>query len=64
MSAVPARIREPAGSGPLAEWAEIEQAAPALAATMRRYLRQAATFLRRAAWTSLTPRCGSWPGGS
>ncbi len=45
MSAVPARNREPAGSGPLAEWAETGQAAPMLAATMRRYLRQAATFL-------------------
>jgi site-specific recombinase XerD len=45
MSAVPVRDREPAGSGPLAEWAQIEQAAPLLAATMRRYLRQAATFL-------------------
>jgi site-specific recombinase XerD len=45
VSAVPARNREPAGSGPLAEWAEIGQAAPVLAATMRRYLAQAATFL-------------------
>jgi site-specific recombinase XerD len=41
----PARRQQLAGSGPLAEWAEIGQAAPVLAATMCRCLRQAATFL-------------------
>jgi site-specific recombinase XerD len=49
MSAVPARApardREPAGSRSAAEWAQIQQAAPQLAVTMRRYLAQAATFL-------------------
>src|SRR6516225_3509228 len=49
MSAVPARARgadrAAAGTVAAAEWAQIERAAPALAATMRRYLAQAATFL-------------------
>ncbi len=45
MTAVPARDREPAGTRAAAEWTQIEQAAPQLAATMRRYLAQARTFL-------------------
>ena len=45
MSALPAPSREPAGSRPAAEWAQIAAAAPQLAATMRRYLGQLGTFL-------------------
>jgi integrase len=45
VSALPAGDREPAGSRPAAEWAQITPAAPQLAATMRRYLGQLATFL-------------------
>ena len=45
MSALPAPAREPAGSHAAAEWAQIGQAAPHLAATMRRYLTQVAVFL-------------------
>jgi site-specific recombinase XerD len=49
MSALPARAgdagRPAAGAHAAAEWAQIGQAAPELAATMRRYLAQAATFL-------------------
>jgi site-specific recombinase XerD len=45
MSALPALSREPAGSHAAAEWAQIGQAAPQLAATMRRYLTQIAAFL-------------------
>ena len=45
MSALPAPDREPAGSRSAAEWAQITPAAPQLAATMRRYLGQLATFL-------------------
>jgi site-specific recombinase XerD len=45
MSALPAPSREPAGSHAAAEWAQIGQAAPQLAATMRRYLTQTAAFL-------------------
>ncbi|MGN6176562.1 MAG: tyrosine-type recombinase/integrase [Streptosporangiaceae bacterium] len=49
MSALPARAggerRPTAGAHAAAEWAQIEQAAPGLAVTMRRYLAQAATFL-------------------
>ena len=49
MSAATARIvagdRAPAGTHAAAEWEQIEQVAPELAVTMRRYLAQAATFL-------------------
>jgi hypothetical protein len=49
MSAIPARAggagRAPAGTHAAVEWTQIGQAAPELAATMRRYLTQAATFL-------------------
>jgi site-specific recombinase XerD len=45
VSALPAPGRDPAGSGPAAEWAQIAPAAPQLAATMRRYLSQLGTFL-------------------
>ena len=45
MSALPAPDRDLAASGPAAEWAQITPAAPQLAATMRRYLSQLATFL-------------------
>ena len=49
MGASPARVRgadrAPAGTLAVAEWEQIERAAPALAVTMRRYLAQAATFL-------------------
>jgi site-specific recombinase XerD len=45
VSALPAPAREPAGSHAAAEWAQIGQAAPQLAATMRRYLTQVAAFL-------------------
>jgi len=45
VSALPAPGREPAGSHAAAEWAQIEQAAPQLAATMGRYLTQVAAFL-------------------
>ena len=45
MSALPAPGREPAGSHAAAEWTQIEQAAPQLAATMGRYLTQVAAFL-------------------
>ena len=45
MTALPAPGREPAGSRPAAEWAQIAPAAPQLAATMRRYLGQLGTFL-------------------
>ena len=44
MSALPAS-REPAGSHAAAEWAQIAEAAPQVAATMRRYLTQVAAFL-------------------
>jgi hypothetical protein len=53
------------GAGPLAEWAEIGQAAPALAATMRRYLREAATFLApRSVDVADAALPAAWPGGS
>jgi site-specific recombinase XerD len=45
VSGLPVRDREPAGSRSAAEWAQIAPAAPQLAATMRRYLGQLATFL-------------------
>jgi site-specific recombinase XerD len=45
VSALPAPSREPAGSHAAAEWAQIGEAAPQLAATMRRYLTQIAAFL-------------------
>jgi site-specific recombinase XerD len=45
MSALPAPVRGPAGSHAAAEWDHIGQAAPQLAATMRRYLTQIAAFL-------------------
>jgi len=45
VSALPAPAREPAGSHAAAEWAQIQHAAPQLAATMRRYLTQVAAFL-------------------
>jgi site-specific recombinase XerD len=45
MSALPASVREPAGSHAAAEWDHIGQTAPQLAATMRRYLTQVAAFL-------------------
>lgn len=44
MSAVPATSQQ-AGCHANAEWAELEIAAPRVAATMRRYLRQLGTFL-------------------
>jgi site-specific recombinase XerD len=45
VSALPAPAREPAGSHAAAEWAQIAETAPQLAATMRRYLTQIAAFL-------------------
>jgi site-specific recombinase XerD len=45
VSAVPAPERQQAGWQAAAEWAQIEAAAPAVAAVMRRYLRQLGTFL-------------------
>jgi site-specific recombinase XerD len=45
VSAVAAADREPAGSHAAAEWALIQDAAPQLAATMRRYLSRIAAFL-------------------
>jgi site-specific recombinase XerD len=45
MSAVAASPADPQRSQPEIEWSEIAVAAPQLAETMRRYLRQAATFL-------------------
>ena len=45
MSALPARERPPRGWQAGAEWAQIEAAAPRVAAVMRRYLRQLGTFL-------------------
>jgi len=45
MSTAAAPIPEPAGSQATAEWVEIETVAPQVAATMRRYLGQVATFL-------------------
>ncbi len=45
MSAVPARVRQPAGMHADADWAQIEAAAPRVAAVMRRYLRQLGTIL-------------------
>jgi site-specific recombinase XerD len=45
VSALPDPAREPAGSHAAAEWAQITEAAPQLAATMRRYLTQVAAFL-------------------
>jgi site-specific recombinase XerD len=45
VSALPAPAREPAGSHAATEWAQIAEAAPQLAATMRRYLTQIAAFL-------------------
>jgi site-specific recombinase XerD len=45
MSALPAPVREPTGSHAAVEWDHIGQAAPQLAATMRRYLTQVAAFL-------------------
>jgi site-specific recombinase XerD len=45
VSAVPAPERQPAGWHAGAQWAEIAAAAPRVAATMRRYLRQLGTFL-------------------
>jgi len=45
VSALPARERPPRGWQAGAEWAQIEAAAPRVAAVMRRYLRQLGTFL-------------------
>jgi site-specific recombinase XerD len=45
MNAVPAPDHRPASTQADRDWAEIEAAAPQLAATMRRYLGQLATFL-------------------
>ena len=45
MSALPARERQPRGWQAGAEWAQIEAAAPQVAAVMRRYPRQLGTFL-------------------
>jgi site-specific recombinase XerD len=45
VSAVPARERQPPGWQAAAEWAQIEAAAPPVAAVMHRYLRQLGTFL-------------------
>ena len=45
MNASPASASQPARSQADIEWAEITATAPQLAQTMRRYLRQAATFL-------------------
>ena len=45
MNASPASASQPARSQADIEWAEIAATAPQLAQTMRRYLRQAATFL-------------------
>ena len=45
MTAMPAPGRAPAGSQAAAEWTQFGQAAPQLAATMRRYLAQLAAFL-------------------
>jgi site-specific recombinase XerD len=45
VSALPARGRQPKGWQAGAEWAQIEAAAPRVAAVMRRYLRQLGTFL-------------------
>ena len=45
MSALPARQRPPRGGHAGAQWAQIEAAAPQVAAVMRRYLRQLGTFL-------------------
>jgi site-specific recombinase XerD len=45
VSALPARERPSPGSHAEAEWAQIEAAAPRVAAVMRRYLRQLGTFL-------------------
>ena len=45
MSALPARERPSPGRQAEAEWAQIEAAAPRVAAVMRRYLRQLGTFL-------------------
>jgi site-specific recombinase XerD len=45
VTAMPAPGREPAGSQAAAEWTQFGQAAPQLAATMRRYLARLAAFL-------------------
>jgi hypothetical protein len=45
VTALPARQRPPPGWQAEAEWAQIEAAAPRVAAVMRRYLRQLGTFL-------------------
>jgi integrase len=45
MKAVPIEAAAPAGSRAAVEWSEIEAVAPQVAATMRRYLAQLATFL-------------------
>ena len=45
MSALPARQRPSPGGHAGAQWAQIEAAAPQVAAVMRRYLRQLGTFL-------------------
>jgi len=45
VSALPAREQPPRGWQAGAEWAQIEAAAPRVAAVMRRYLRQLGTFL-------------------
>jgi site-specific recombinase XerD len=45
VSALPARERPSPGWHAEAEWAQIEAAAPRVAAVMRRYLRQLGTFL-------------------
>jgi site-specific recombinase XerD len=45
VSAVPAPERQAAGTHADAEWAQIQVAAPRVAAVMRRYLRQLGTFL-------------------
>jgi site-specific recombinase XerD len=45
VSTLPARERPSPGSHAEAEWAQIEAAAPRVAAVMRRYLRQLGTFL-------------------
>jgi hypothetical protein len=45
VSAVPAGSPQSSGPPAAADWAAIEAAAPAVAAVMRRYLRQLGTFL-------------------
>jgi non-ribosomal peptide synthetase component F len=63
MNAVEASAADPQRGQAEIEWAEIAAAAPQLAQTMRRYLRQAATFLAPASVDSADGALRIFAGG-